>query len=118
LWGVALHGSEITATFVLWHSRHSHSRTRTQAPQVYESTLQYYTVWWQALFYVSSFLLTWPIYFVANFDTKYPRDYAFWVAVAGYFQPTPGLLELRHLLSTPIGRTLEHISNQTEPGQE
>jgi hypothetical protein len=38
------------------------------------------TVWWQALLYVSSFLLTWPIYLYANFNTT-REDYAFWVVL-------------------------------------
>jgi hypothetical protein len=38
------------------------------------------TVWWQAILYVSSFLLTWPIFFVANFNPT-RVDYAFWVVV-------------------------------------
>jgi hypothetical protein len=38
-------------------------------------------VWWQALLYVSSFLLTWPIYFVANFNAT-REDYAFWLILA------------------------------------
>eukprot|EP00526_Cylindrotheca_closterium_P005229 CAMPEP_0113621150 /NCGR_PEP_ID=MMETSP0017_2-20120614/10800_1 /TAXON_ID=2856 /ORGANISM="Cylindrotheca closterium" /LENGTH=631 /DNA_ID=CAMNT_0000530873 /DNA_START=174 /DNA_END=2069 /DNA_ORIENTATION=+ /assembly_acc=CAM_ASM_000147 len=38
-------------------------------------------VWWQAVFYMGSFLLTWPIYFFANFNVLEKWDnYAFWVA--------------------------------------
>ena len=43
-------------------------------------------VFWQSVFYMSSFLLCWPIYFVANLrvDEKF-RDYAFWVALVTLF---------------------------------
>jgi hypothetical protein len=39
-------------------------------------------VWWQAVFYMGSFLMTWPIYYVANFTVLEKWDnYSFWIAV-------------------------------------
>jgi hypothetical protein len=39
-------------------------------------------VWWQAVFYMGGFLMTWPIYYVANFNVLEKWDnYSFWIAV-------------------------------------
>eukprot|EP00980_Cylindrotheca_fusiformis_P000742 scaffold174_cov98-Cylindrotheca_fusiformis.AAC.11 len=38
-------------------------------------------VWWQAVFYMGSFLMAWPIYYYANFNTLDQwENYSFWVA--------------------------------------
>jgi hypothetical protein len=47
-------------------------------------------VWWQAVFYMGSFLMTWPIYYVANFNVLEQWDnYSFWIAVT-FLYPLQG----------------------------
>jgi hypothetical protein len=62
-------------------------------------------VWWQAFFYMVSFAVAWPVYFVANYQTL-KEDYPFWIAVV-CLNPLQGILNAAVYFRPSIARRLK-----------